>query len=60
VMISEAALAAVRDYDRLPTLAKRGGVLTPATALGDVLKQRLSENEIFKFSAEEQEGRKEV
>ena len=39
--VSEAALALVRDFDSLPGGTKRGGVLTPATGLGDVLAQRL-------------------
>ncbi|MCA9691030.1 MAG: saccharopine dehydrogenase NADP-binding domain-containing protein [Myxococcales bacterium] len=37
-MISEAALALAHDRERLPA---RGGVLTPAAALGDVLRARL-------------------
>lgn len=42
VMISEAALALVQDKNLLPPFAKRGGVLTPMTAFGDVLIQRLN------------------
>lgn len=42
IMISEAALALVQDQDLLPPFGKRGGVLTPMTALGDVLIQRLN------------------
>lgn len=38
VMLGESALSLVVDRDRLPG---GGGVLTPATALGDVLVQRL-------------------
>ncbi|MDI9979310.1 saccharopine dehydrogenase NADP-binding domain-containing protein [Rhodococcus sp. IEGM 1307] len=38
VLLGEAALSLVRDRDRLPDEA---GVLTPATALGDVLAERL-------------------
>ncbi|MBV8527730.1 MAG: enoyl-ACP reductase, partial [Candidatus Dormibacteraeota bacterium] len=38
VMLGESALALVLDRDRLP---RRGGVLTPATALGEPLVQRL-------------------
>jgi short subunit dehydrogenase-like uncharacterized protein len=37
-MIGESALALARDTDRLPDAA---GVLTPATALGSVLADRL-------------------
>jgi short subunit dehydrogenase-like uncharacterized protein len=43
-MISEAALAIVLNFDELPYLkAGGGGVLTPATALGDVLIRRLED-----------------
>ncbi|MGA8980617.1 MAG: enoyl-ACP reductase, partial [Pedococcus sp.] len=38
VMLGEAALCLALDGDRLPAAA---GVLTPATALGDVLADRL-------------------
>ncbi len=38
VMLGEAGLALAADEDRLPA---RAGVLTPATALGDVLVERL-------------------
>ncbi|GMU62489.1 MAG: hypothetical protein AMXMBFR34_42520 [Myxococcaceae bacterium] len=38
MMLSQASLALVLDLDRLP---KRAGVLTPVTALGDVLVERL-------------------
>jgi len=38
VMLGESALALALDGDRLPAMA---GVLTPATALGDVLVARL-------------------
>lgn len=41
VMLCESALALVLDRERLPGGAPRGGVLTPATALGDVLVERL-------------------
>jgi short subunit dehydrogenase-like uncharacterized protein len=37
-MLAAAALTLVRDRDRLP---QRGGVLTPAAALGDPLLRRL-------------------
>ncbi|GAA5908218.1 saccharopine dehydrogenase family protein [Sporobolomyces salmoneus] len=40
-MISEVALALLKDHDRLSPLAKQGGSLTPATALGNVLVERL-------------------
>jgi short subunit dehydrogenase-like uncharacterized protein len=41
VMVCESALALALDRERLPGGATRGGVLTPATALGDVLVERL-------------------
>jgi short subunit dehydrogenase-like uncharacterized protein len=37
-MLGESALALVLDRDRLPD---RAGVLTPATAMGEVLVERL-------------------
>jgi short subunit dehydrogenase-like uncharacterized protein len=40
-MVCEAALALALDGDRLPHAGRLGGVLTPATALGDVLAGRL-------------------
>lgn len=43
-MISEAALAIVLNSDELPCRKScGGGVLTPATAFGDVLIRRLEE-----------------
>jgi short subunit dehydrogenase-like uncharacterized protein len=40
-MVCEAALALALDAERLPGAGRLGGVLTPATALGEVLAQRL-------------------
>ena len=40
-ILCESALALILDHQRLPPLGQRGGVLTPATALGDVLVERL-------------------
>jgi short subunit dehydrogenase-like uncharacterized protein len=40
-MVCEAALALALDGDRLPHAGRLGGVLTPATALGEVLASRL-------------------
>ncbi len=40
-MVCEAALALAGDAAKLPGGKKRGGVLTPASALGDLLVQRL-------------------
>lgn len=42
VIITECALSLVLDTDHLPPFAKRGGVLTPMTAFGDVLIERLN------------------
>ncbi|MBC8120612.1 MAG: hypothetical protein H7Y22_02100 [Gemmatimonadaceae bacterium] len=39
--LCESALALVLDTDALPGGRERGGVLTPATGLGDVLVERL-------------------
>ncbi|KAF9234190.1 Saccharopine dehydrogenase-domain-containing protein [Melanogaster broomeanus] len=41
IMIAECALSLVLDADSLPAFSKRGGVLTPMTAFGDVLIERL-------------------
>ena len=41
VFLCESALALALDADRLPGGPTRGGVLTPATGLGDVLVDRL-------------------
>lgn len=40
-MVCEAALCLVIDFEKLPGGAGYGGVLTPATGLGDVLVKRL-------------------
>lgn len=47
VMMTECALALTLDHDKLPALGRQGGVLTPATAMGDVLVDRLNKNELF-------------
>jgi short subunit dehydrogenase-like uncharacterized protein len=39
--VCESALGLAVDFDRLPGGAQRGGILTPATGLGDVLVERL-------------------
>ncbi|KDE03187.1 hypothetical protein MVLG_06307 [Microbotryum lychnidis-dioicae p1A1 Lamole] len=49
-MISECALAIVKDYERLPPMARHGGMLTPATALGPVLVERLEKTGYFSFT----------
>ncbi|KAG2352064.1 hypothetical protein BDR07DRAFT_1439811, partial [Suillus spraguei] len=40
-MISECALALVLDGATLPHISSGGGILTPMTAFGDVLIERL-------------------
>ncbi|KAI5481429.1 saccharopine dehydrogenase / Homospermidine synthase family protein [Pseudohyphozyma bogoriensis] len=52
-MIVESALAIVQDEDRLPPLARQGGFLTPATALGNVLVERLEATQQFSFTTED-------
>ncbi len=52
VMLGESALALALDGDRLPAMA---GVLTPATALGRVLVDRLVAQG-FTFSCARDEG----
>jgi short subunit dehydrogenase-like uncharacterized protein len=37
----EASLSILLDFDKLPKLGQEGGVLTPMSALGDVLVDRL-------------------
>jgi short subunit dehydrogenase-like uncharacterized protein len=41
VLVCESALALAVDFSALPGGSGRGGVLTPATGLGDVLVERL-------------------
>jgi short subunit dehydrogenase-like uncharacterized protein len=48
-MIAESALAIALDKKSLPTLGQIGGVLTPASALGDVLVRRLERSGLFDF-----------
>ena len=51
-MISESALALVLNIEKLPALGRKGGVLTPMSALGDVLIERLKETGRFQFTSE--------
>ncbi len=44
-MLAESALALTLDHDLLPPMGKEGGLLTPATAMGDVLVDRLRKSE---------------
>ncbi|KAI9608996.1 hypothetical protein KEM48_003166 [Puccinia striiformis f. sp. tritici PST-130] len=41
ISIAECAMTCVRAHNKLPALAQQGGFLTPATALGDALLERL-------------------
>jgi len=53
VFIAECALALALDYDALPARAREGGVLTPSTAFGDVLIERLKRfDDRFKIESE--------
>jgi short subunit dehydrogenase-like uncharacterized protein len=52
VLISESALALALDYEKLPALARAGGALTPATAIGDVLLDRLSRTDKISFESQ--------
>ena len=47
VTVSEAALSILLDYDKLTPLGQKGGVLTPVSALGDVLLNRLTSSGRF-------------
>jgi short subunit dehydrogenase-like uncharacterized protein len=56
--VCEAALALALDTARLPGGPARGGVLTPATGLGDVLAERLrAADTTFEFRARERPPR---
>ncbi|EMD32976.1 hypothetical protein CERSUDRAFT_77029 [Gelatoporia subvermispora B] len=51
VMISESALALLLDKPSLPPLAHAGGVLTPASALGEVIMRRLEKTGRVEFES---------
>ncbi|KIK58568.1 hypothetical protein GYMLUDRAFT_202410 [Collybiopsis luxurians FD-317 M1] len=55
-MMAESGLALLLNRDELPALAKQGGVLTPAVALGDVIIGRLREFSGFEVVYEVVEG----
>ena len=60
-MVSESALALLLNYDTLPSLGRKGGVLTSMSAMGDVLIERLKDTGRFKFESvvlEKGEGKK--
>jgi short subunit dehydrogenase-like uncharacterized protein len=52
-MVAEAALSIVYGYDDLP--GKSGGILTPASAFGDVLLTRLRNEGGMDFMVEQME-----
>ncbi|KAL1735087.1 Saccharopine dehydrogenase-domain-containing protein [Schizophyllum commune] len=60
VTTSEAALAILLDHDKLPALGKKGGILTPVAAFGDVLLDRLRPTGSFEEKVELLEDRKAV
>jgi len=51
VMISEAALSLLLDKSKLPLMGQEGGILTPTTALGDTLIERLRASSRFDFES---------
>ncbi|KAF9012631.1 Saccharopine dehydrogenase-domain-containing protein [Cyathus striatus] len=52
IMVSESALALALDgTDKLTEFARRGGVLTPVTAFGDRLVERLGKTGRFEFAS---------
>ncbi|KAJ3815982.1 Saccharopine dehydrogenase-domain-containing protein [Lentinula aff. lateritia] len=56
IMMAESGLALLLDKPALPALAKNGGVLTPAIALGDVIVKRLQEFAKFDIRCEVVDG----
>ncbi|KAI0343620.1 NAD-P-binding protein [Trametopsis cervina] len=52
VMVAESALALLLSKSELPELAQQGGILTPASALGDVLVKRLEASQLMSFESE--------
>jgi short subunit dehydrogenase-like uncharacterized protein len=51
-MISECALALALDGAILPETGKGGGILTPMTAFGDVLIERLRGSKLIDIESE--------
>lgn len=51
-MIVESALCISENYATLPSLARQGGFLTPATAFGETLRDRLEATGTFSFLIE--------
>ncbi|EGO00593.1 hypothetical protein SERLA73DRAFT_178436 [Serpula lacrymans var. lacrymans S7.3] len=52
VMISESALGLLLDQNELPAHGRQGGILTPMSALGDVLLDRLRQSGRFEIESE--------
>ncbi|EGG11847.1 uncharacterized protein MELLADRAFT_88929 [Melampsora larici-populina 98AG31] len=50
--IAECAVTVIKSYDELTPLAKAGGILTPATGLGDALRRRLQSNKVIELEIE--------
>jgi short subunit dehydrogenase-like uncharacterized protein len=48
----ESSLSILFDFDKLPKLGQEGGVLTPMSALGDVLVDRLERTGRFEQHSE--------
>ena len=46
-MISESALSLLLDKSKLPPMGQEGGILTPSTALGNTLVERLRASSRF-------------
>nr|XP_019010531.1 uncharacterized protein I206_05003 [Kwoniella pini CBS 10737]OCF49312.1 hypothetical protein I206_05003 [Kwoniella pini CBS 10737] len=51
-LLAESALSLVLSKDQLPTPAKKGGMLTPSIAMGDILIDRLNKSGKFEISSE--------
>ncbi|BGP36697.1 hypothetical protein JCM10449v2_000598 [Rhodotorula kratochvilovae] len=58
VLISSCALCLLKDHDRLPSIAKHGGFLTPATGFGNVLVERLEKTGRFSWTVEDNQSDK--
>ncbi|KAI0785720.1 NAD(P)-binding protein [Abortiporus biennis] len=52
VFAVESALSILLQHDQLPSLGRQGGVLTPMSALGNVLIQRLKNTGLYTFESE--------
>lgn len=50
-MVAESALSLLLSHESLPELGKRGGVLTPMSALGSTLLDRLEKSGRFVFES---------